>query len=203
MIKLYGHPASTCTRKVLATLAETGTPYEMVVVDFATGEHKKEPHLSRQPFGKVPALDDDGFQMYESRAMCRYLNAKAGGKLVPSDARGLALMEQWISFETSYFTSPVMKFVYQHIFGRAQEPAVLEQASAELDHVLKLMDARLGQSAYLAGDAFTLADICFLPYIEYAMATPLKEKFSGFSNVMTWWNRCSERPSWRKATGKV
>jgi len=55
MIKVYGHPMSTCTRKVLATIHENNIPHEFTVVDFAKGEHKMEPHLSRQPFGQVPA----------------------------------------------------------------------------------------------------------------------------------------------------
>ena len=67
------------------TLAETNTPYELVVVDFAKGEHKQEPHLSRQPFGQVPALKDGDFELYESRAMCRYINDKVNGPLVPRD----------------------------------------------------------------------------------------------------------------------
>ena len=76
MIKVYGHPMSTCSRKVLATLVETNTPYELEVVDFAKGEHKREPHLSRQPFGQVPAIDDAGVELYESRAIARYINDK-------------------------------------------------------------------------------------------------------------------------------
>ncbi|MEO6602550.1 MAG: glutathione S-transferase N-terminal domain-containing protein, partial [Polyangiaceae bacterium] len=71
-MKIYGHPASTCTRKVLMTLNETNTPYELLLVDFAKGEHKQPAHLAHQPFGQVPALDDEGFEMYESRAMSRY-----------------------------------------------------------------------------------------------------------------------------------
>ena len=66
MLTVYGHPMSTCTRKVLMTLAEDEIPFEMSLVDFATGAHKKEPHLGRQPFGRIPAIDDDGFQLFES-----------------------------------------------------------------------------------------------------------------------------------------
>src|SRR4051812_38916353 len=127
-MKIFGHPMSTCTRKVLMTLAENNTPYELVVVDFAKGEHKQEPHLSRQPFGQVPALEDDGFELYESRAMSRYLNDKAGGPLAPRDARDRARMEQWISVETSDFSGWVMKFVFHHIFHREQTAETLATA---------------------------------------------------------------------------
>src|ERR1019366_3225074 len=112
MIKIFGHPASTCTRKVLMTLAETKTPFELTVVDFATGEHKKQPPLSRQPFGQITAIEDNGIAFYE----------KVGGSLIPVDLKGRALMEQWISVETSNFTPHVMKFIYHHVFQRPQEP---------------------------------------------------------------------------------
>src|SRR4029077_3283014 len=110
MIKLFGNPLSTCTRKVLMTLHELGTPFEMNVIDFTKGEHKQPAHLKRQPFGRIPAIDDDGFAMFESRAICRYLNEKANGKLEPGDLQGRARMEQWISIETSELTPNAMKF---------------------------------------------------------------------------------------------
>jgi glutathione S-transferase len=128
MIKIFGHPASTCTRKVLMTLAETNTPFELTIIDFAKAEHEQQPHLSRQPFGQIPAIDDDGFSLYESRAICRYINEKAGGKLAPSDLEGRALMEQWISIETANFAPHVMKFIGNDVFKHPQEPATLEAA---------------------------------------------------------------------------
>src|SRR4051812_8670664 len=83
-MKIYGHPMSTCTRKVLTTLVEKSHEPELVVVDFATGEHKKPAHMSRQPFGQIPTLEDGGFTLYESRAMMRYIDeTKSGPKLTP------------------------------------------------------------------------------------------------------------------------
>ena len=201
-MKLYGHPMSTCTRKVLTTLAETGLAYELELVDFAKGEHKQQPHLGRQPFGQIPAIDDNGFALYESRAICRYLDEKVGGKVVPKDIQGRARMEQWISIETSNFTGHAMKFIYHHVFKRNQDEAVLGAAGTGLENALRVMDERLAASPYLAGDEFTLADICYMPYIEYVMATPAKELITKHAHVAAWWDKISARPSWRKATGK-
>ena len=202
-MKLYGNPMSTCTRKVLMTLAETNTPYEFESVEFATGAHKKEPYLSRQPFGQVPALDDDGFAFYESRAICRYINEKVDGKLIPKDIKARALMEQWISIETSNFTSHAMKFISHYAFHRNQEPAVLEAVTKGLDTAFGVMEKQLTKNTFLAGDEFTLADICFMPYLEYAMGTPVKDQMSKFPHVTAWWNRISERPTWHKAVGRA
>ncbi len=202
MLKIFGHPMSTCTRKVLMTLAETNTPYELSTIDFAKGEHKQPAHLARQPFGQIPALDDEGFAMYESRAICRYINDKVSGKIVPSDLKARAVMEQWISVETSNFTPHAMKIIYHHTFGRAQDAAVLETATKGLETALGVMDARLGKSPFLAGDQFTLADVCFMPYVDYVMGTPAKEIISKYPHVTAWWNKVSERPTWQKTAGR-
>ncbi len=203
MIKLYGNPMSTCTRKVLMTLGETKTPFEMHTVDFTTAEHKKEPHTRRQPFGQIPAVDDDGFSFYESRAICRYIAEKAGGALIPKDLQGRARMEQWISIETSNFTPHAMKFIYDGVFKRPQEPAVLEAAGKGLEKALGVMEAELAKNAFIAGPEFTLADVVLMPYMEYAMMTPAKDIIAKYPHVSAWWKKVHERPAWKKAIGQA
>lgn len=198
MLKIHGHPMSTCTRKVLTTVTELGIPYELDVVDFAKGEHKSEAHVARQPFGRMPAITDDGFELFESRAICRYLNEKAGGALAPTDLQARAKMEQWISIETSEFSGHAMKFIYEYVFRRKQDDGVLETATKALDVTLGYMDKTLTNQLTLTGDQFTLADIGFMPYVEYAMNTPAKETFAKYPAFMSWWGRVSERPSWQK-----
>jgi glutathione S-transferase len=98
-LKLYGVAASTCTKRVLTTLVEKNVPYELVTINVAGAEHKGPEHLKRQPFGKVPALEDDGFIVFESRAICKYIAKKYAGqgtKLIPEDGdlKGYGLFEQ-------------------------------------------------------------------------------------------------------------
>jgi glutathione S-transferase len=203
MIKIFGNPASTCTRKVLMTLAETNTPFELTTIDFAKAEHKQQPHLSRQPFGQIPAIDDDGFSFYESRAICRYINEKAGGKLAPSGLEGRALMEQWISIETANFAPHAMKFIAHDVFNHPQEPAVLEAAGKGVEAALTVMDVTLAKTPFLAGTDFGLADVVFMPYLEYGMATPVKEMLAKYPHANAWWNKVSERPTWHKTVGRA
>jgi glutathione S-transferase len=203
MLNLYGNPMSTCTRVVLMTLAETGTPYEMHTLDFAKAEHKSPAHVARQPFGRIPAIEDDGFEMFESRAIAHYINEKAHGKLVPTDLKARARTEQWINIETNEFTGNAMKFVYEHVFKRPQDKAVLEAAGKGLATTLGVMDKQLGKTPYLAGSEFTLADVVFMPYVDYVMMTPARELVEKCPNVMAWWGKVSERPTWKKATGKA
>ncbi len=200
-MKIFGHPASTCTRKVLMTLNETNTPFELQLVDFAKGEHKQPAHLAHQPFGQVPALDDGGFEMFESRAMARYIDSKAGGLLTPKDAQARAVMEQWISVETSNFAPHAMKFIYQSVFKREQTPEVLKTADAALDTAFATMERQLASQPFLAGNLFSLADVCFAPYLEYLMLTPAAAKLADHPRVAAWWAAMRARPAWQKTAG--
>lgn len=202
MIKVFGHPASTYTRKVLCTLHEIGAPFELVFVDLNSGEHTRPGHLTRQPFGRVPTIDDDGFTLYESRAIIRYLNDQYGGALVPSDVRACAEMDQWVDVEYAYFADAALKPILQHVFRMQQEEPALKAAIALVEHTLDVLDARLANAPYLAGDRFTLADVVYLPDLEYLLATPNGAAISDRPNVASWWARCSERASWRQATGR-
>jgi glutathione S-transferase len=202
MIKLFGNPMSTCTRKVLCTLHETNTPFEMNVVDLGKGEHKAAPHMAKQPFGQVPAIDDDGFQMFESRAIARYIDAKTGGKLTPTDLKHRAKMEQWISVETENFRPHAMSFIYNDVFKREQSAETMTNATTRLEMATAILDKNLAGKTFMVGDQFTIADICFAPYVEYAMNTSAKAIFAKSPSFMAWWGRVSERPAWMKTVGR-
>jgi len=184
------------------TANENNAPYEFEIVDFAKGEHKQPAHLARQPFGQVPALDDDGFKMYESRAMSRYIDDKSGNTLTPKEAKERALMEEWISIETENFTPHAMKFIYQDVFKREQAPEVLKNAGEKLDTALRVLDEQLGKTPWLAGSSFTLADVCFAPYFEYLGHTSAAGKIAEHPHVAAWWSKLSERPAWKKTVGR-
>jgi glutathione S-transferase len=207
-MKLYGHPGSTCTRKVLTVLAEKGVKPDFHVVELGKGEHKMPEHMARQPFGQVPALDDDGFKLYESRAMCRYIDeTRPGTKLTPADPKARAIMEQFISIEYSHFSPPAMKIVYQKVFhpmrGLPTDEAAVEEGKKGLDRVLPVLEKQLKDNAYLAGEAFSLADIMYMPYIEYLYAGKTADQIERNERVHAWWKNVSDRPSWKIATGKA
>ncbi|MCP3138882.1 glutathione S-transferase N-terminal domain-containing protein [Pyxidicoccus xibeiensis] len=208
-MKVYGHPMSTCTRKVLTTLAEKGHEAQFVLVDLMKGEHKQPAHVARQPFGVIPAFeDDDGFMIYESRAIIRYLDRKLPGpSLTPSNPQAYGRMEQSISVEQSYFTPAAMKVIWERFFkphmggGTADEARIAEGLQG-VEKVFAIIDPVLGKQQYFAGDSFSLAEVSWLPYMEFFVASGGMELIGKYKNVAAWWERVSTRPSWKKVTGR-
>ncbi len=205
-MKLYGHPMSTCTRKVLATLTEKGHEAEFVMVDIMKGEQKLPEAMARQPFGVIPVLEDDGFVIYESRAIIRYLDEKLSGpKLAPTDIRDRAIMEQWISIEQSYMSPKAMVIVMNNLFapmmGKTSDTDAVAKATVELEKTLDITDKHLAGNEFLAGKTFSLADITWLPYVQYLFGAKAGDLITGRANVGAWWKRVSTRPSWVKAAG--
>lgn len=203
---VYGHPASTCTRKVLATLAEKNAAFTLHVVDLGKGEQKLPKHLAHQPFGQIPVLDYDGFHLYESRAIIRYLDEVLPGvSLTPRDVQGRAMMEQWMSVETSNFTPGAMKVIYQMVFGkwRGLEPDMekVAEGRAQAGRALDVLDAALADREFLVGGQFTLADLCYLPYLEYLDVGGEGAIVGSRPNAARWWAGIRGRPAWQTAIG--
>jgi glutathione S-transferase len=110
VFRLYGSELSlsTPTRRVVLVLLEKKVPFEFVPIDLSKGEHKAAAFTAHQPFGQVPYIDDDGFVLFESRAIARYIALKyasQGTPLVPdvTDLKAYAKFEQAVSIEESNF----------------------------------------------------------------------------------------------------
>lgn len=205
-MKLYGHPHSACTRKVLLTCAEKGHELTLVHVDLMTGEHNRPGHLTRHPFAKIPALEDGAFMLYESNAIMRYLDQKLFGmKLTPSSPRELARMEQWLSVEPAYLAPAIWTLMYQMQvrpkFGEQPDQAEIARGRKETSHVLAVLDRELAQRAdkgYLTGYTYTLADVSFMPRFQFLEEAGEGALIAAHPHVKSWWSRVSARPSARK-----
>jgi glutathione S-transferase len=104
-MKLYFHPMSGNSRRVLLVAAHLDVPLERVVVDLPKGEQRGVPHLRRNPNGRVPVLEDDGLVLWESRAIMQYLADKTPGQtLLPTDARGRADVNRWLFWCAAHMT---------------------------------------------------------------------------------------------------
>ncbi|KAG6840451.1 hypothetical protein C0991_006627 [Blastosporella zonata] len=209
VLKLYGISYSTCTQRVATVLLEKQVPFEFITVDFSTGEHKSPAYLEKQPFGQIPYIDDDGFVLYESRAICRYIATKyaeQGTKLIPTDLKENALFEQAASSEQSNFDSAASAAVYENVFkayhGQTPDPAAFDALIKKLDAKLDVYDTILSKQKYVAGDELTLADLFHLPY-GTMLATAGSNIMESKPNVDRWFKELTSRPSWVSAKAGV
>lgn len=202
-MKVYGHPWSINTRKTLFTLAEKGHETELILVMLPKGEQKRPEHIALHPFGKVPVLNDDGFVLYEARAINQYLDrVLQGPTLTPSNAKEQARMEQWINVADAYFVpfahQMIVELLFRPFLGGEQNTQAISAGRAGIQHPLDTIDTALGKSPYLAGETFSLADIHWMPYLEYLQKIGEGEAITQRKNLSGWWRRVSERPAWQK-----
>ncbi|KAM5544342.1 hypothetical protein V8D89_002002 [Ganoderma adspersum] len=172
VLKIYGHLVATCTQRVLTVVEELSIPYELVTIDFANGEHKTPEYMAHQPFGQLPYIEDDGVEVFESRAICRFLALKYGGvgTLLPAqgDLERTAKFEQAASVELSDFEAPMgllaWEVNYKPYYGLKTDLEVAKELKTKAEGRLDGYEAMLSQSRFLAGDEITLADLFHLPY---------------------------------------
>ncbi|XP_021802594.1 glutathione S-transferase-like [Prunus avium] len=206
-VKVYGPPISTAVSRVLACLLEKGVDYQLISVNMSKGEHKKPDYLKIQPFGQVPAFQDEDISLFESRAICRYIcnkYADQGNKgLYGTNPLAKASIDQWLEAEGQSFSPPSSTLVFQLAFAPRmklkQDQGVIRQNEEKLKKVLDVYENRLGESRFLAGDEFSLADLSHLPNGHYLVnATDRGELFTSRNNVGRWWTEISTRDSWEK-----
>ncbi|KAJ7594910.1 glutathione S-transferase [Mycena floridula] len=174
-------PLSPSTARVVVVLLEKKVPFEFVEVSLAKGK------------------DDEGFIVYESRAIARYIDAKYdhGSSLVPKDLKGLAMFEQAVSLETNTFEPPAFIAFHQvlinPLLGITPDQKLVQLAiiSAKLD----VYDQILAKQKFIAGDVLTLADLFHLPY-GHALKKIGSDIMYEKPNVARWWKEISERPAW-------
>ncbi|KAJ7641847.1 glutathione S-transferase [Roridomyces roridus] len=214
VLKLYaGTIASGGSGIVALVLAEKQIPFELVLTDLATGEHKTPEFLAMHPFGQIPVIDDDGFVLYEGRAICRYLAEKysdQGTPLYPKGLKERALVEQAISVESANFWPPVIQIAREVIGkpmrGLDKDQSIIDAGIVDLTAKLDVYEVILGKTKYLAGDEFTLADLIHL-MAAHRLADGGVDIMSTYPGpnvhrfptcVSSWWNDISTRPAWVK-----
>ncbi|TRM64615.1 thioredoxin-like protein [Schizophyllum amplum] len=204
VLTLYGHAISTCTRRVGMVLMEKNVPFKFVAMDYTKAEHKTPEYLKKQPFGQVPYLDDDGFIVYESRAICRYICDKypdQGTPLVPTELKAKALFEQACSIEASNFDPfayGAFMEMYKLKMGVIHNKDRMNELLATLEKKLEGYEAILSKQKYLAGDEVSLADLFHIPYGSTLPQCGYNGLESGEKlNVVRWWKDISSRESWQ------
>lgn len=190
---LYGADYSVYTRIPRLVLEEAGVPYRLDVVDIFADDGPPSGYLDRHPFAKIPALEHDGFEIFETDAIVDYIVSVTGVGLVPGDHRSRARMRQIMRIADNY-AYPVLVwdvYVREHLRGSPASPETLDKA----ERILSTVETLIGGST-MTGETFSLADCWMAPIVDYFRFTETgRTMMDRHSLLSAWWSRVSVRPS--------
>ena len=162
MLKIWGRSNSVNVKKVMWCVGELGLVHERIDAGGAFGLVGEASYLAMNPNGKVPTIDDDGYVLWESNAIVRYLAAKYGdGTLWPSGSAERGLADRWMDWAASSFAGPFGS-VFLPLVRMApdkRDPVAIAAAAAECGKLLRLVEQALAVQPYLGGDRLTIGDV--------------------------------------------
>ena len=199
MLKLLGRANSINVQKAHWAIEELGLPYTRVDIGGAFGGNNTPDYLAKNPNGRVPTLDDDGFILWESNVIVRYLAAKHGADtLWPTDLRVRAEADRWMDWQQTTVL-PALTPVFWQLIRTPEgqrDHAAIEKSKADSEAVFRMLDAHLEGPAYVAGDAFTMGDIPVGCATHRWLNLPIERP--RLSSLEAWYGRIAARPAAQK-----
>jgi glutathione S-transferase len=199
MLKIWGRTNSVNVKKALWAAEELGLKYERVDAGLQFGVNDTAQYRRMNPTGLVPTIDDDGFVLWESHAIVRYLAAKhAAGTLWPTDLRVRADAERWMDWTHSFsreFQRPLF-WPLVRVAPEKRDAAAIEEARKKCAVLLAIPESVLNGRKYLAGERFTMGDIPLGCHVQLWMRLPIERP--DYPGLRAWFERLCERPAFRK-----
>src|SRR5438552_2444104 len=162
MLKILGRKTSSNVQKVLWCCSELDIPFEREDVGGPFGKNNTPEYLARNPNGLVPTIDDDGFVLWESNAIVRYLAAKHGaGTLSPSDPKQRADSDRWMDWASNH-GGPVITPVFWALIRTPADQRNMAQITADAEKIgpqFQVLEQGLDGRDYVAGKSFTMGDV--------------------------------------------
>ena len=197
MLKIWGRVNSVNVKKALWCVEELGLPYERTDAGMQFGVVDTPEYRTMNPNGLVPVLEDDGFVLWESHSIVRYLAGKHGkGVLWPMDERMRAITGQWMDWALSFQSS-----VRDAFWGLIRTPPekrdaqAIERSRVKSGEMLGVLEAALADRLYVAG-AFSMGDIPVGCEVQRWMRLPMQRP--KHARVEAWFERLCARPAFRK-----
>ena len=199
MLKIWGRTNSINVQKVLWCCGELGLQYERVDAGMHFGVNNTPEYKAMNPNGLVPTIDDDGFVLWESHAIVRYLARKHGkGTLLPNDERAAADADRWMEWYSTTVWAD-LRPIFWNLVRTAPENrdmGLVEQSRQKLATTLGIADANLAKRDYMGGASFTMADIPMGVAAYRWLNLPIERP--SLPNLERWYKRISERPAFAK-----
>lgn len=202
MIDLYYWPTPN-GHKVTLMLEETGLPYQIQPVNIGAGDQFTPAFLAISPNNKMPALVDhqptDGGApqtVFESGAILLYLAEKTG-RFLPADSRGRVAVLEWLFWQMAGLGPMSGQMGHFNVYAPDKIPYAIERYNNEVRRLHGVMDKRLAQTAYLGGEAYSIADMASYPWIGAYDTLPVD--FDAFPNLKRWHDAIAARPATQRA----
>lgn len=170
MLKIYALDLSAPALKVLYVANYLGLDYERFSPSIQAGETQTPEYLKKHPAGKVPVIDDDGFILFESDAIVKYLIRKAQSNLYPTDLQQQAIVDQWTYFTILHIQNGVSRVLWNKVFapkfGREVDENSLKCGYEFINRFFPIVEKQLSEHQYLAGNQLSLADFTLLANVD-------------------------------------
>ncbi len=199
MLRIWGRISSVNVQKVVWCADEMGLDYERVDVGGTFGKTKTPEYLALNPNALVPTIEEDGFVLYESNAIVRYLAARGSPDgLWPTDLRKRADVDRWMEWQSTSFT-PAMRDAFWQLIRTPEDKrdlAALEKSRAESERLAGILDAHFAKHHYLTESGFTAADIVVGCAAHRWLLLPLPRESR--PHLQRWYDEIKSRPGARK-----
>ncbi|WP_434648563.1 glutathione S-transferase family protein [Pseudomonas sp. D1-2] len=201
MLKIWGRKNSSNVRKALWCAEELGLAYEAIDAGGAFGVVDTPQYRAKNPNGRVPMLEDEGFVLWESNTIVRYLAARhaSGSAWYPDDVQARAKAEKWMDWTTSSFAAPFRTIFWGVLRTppEQQDWVAIKAAIKECDDLLAMVDQALAEQPYLGGEEIGMGDIPLGSFIYAWFEMPIER--AALPNLQAWYARLRQRPAYQKA----
>jgi len=198
MLKILGRRTSSNVMKVLWACDEMGLKYEQVDIGGSFGGNDKPDYLAKNPNGRVPTIDDDGFILWESNAIVRYLASQHGvGGLWPTDAKVRGDADRWMDWQQTVL-APAFFPCFWNLVRTPEDKrdmGAVQKSKEATAKAWEMVDRALSGRKFIAGDSFTMGDIPIgmMVFRWYTLAPEFKKP----ANLDSWYKRLQERPAYK------
>jgi glutathione S-transferase len=198
MLKIWGRTNSVNVKKVLWAIEELGLKYERIDAGMQYGVVNTPEYQKMNPMSLVPTIDDDGFVLWESHAIVRYLAAKHGaGTLLPADLRQRADSDRWMDW--AYTFQAAFRPVFWGLVRTPPEKRdtkAIEEARKKCAELLAVPDQALAKKPFFAGANLTIGDIPLGCHVHLWMRLPIEQP--AHPHLQRWFDRLCARAAYRK-----
>jgi glutathione S-transferase len=199
MIRIWGRNTSSNVQKVMWALGELGLPHERIDIGGSFGKNREPAYLAMNPNGLVPTLEEDGFLLWESNSIVRYLAAKYGvGTLASADMQARARASSWMDWQLTV-AAPAITPVFWGLIRTPPEKrdhAAIEAGKVKTMAAMQMLDAQLAKSAFVAGDTLSMGDIP-VAVMTYRFRRLMPER-SGLDHLERWFTAIEQRPAFKE-----